>query len=461
MNNSNSTTYIADTICAIATAAGRGAIAVLRLSGNQSLCILKQIFEKRRGNNAHIKSHQLYLGTLFDNEKELDEVLVSYFKSPHSYTGEEVVEISCHGSEFIQQRILELLIEKGARMAKPGEFTLRAFLNGKIDLLQAEAVADLIASQSKTAHTMAIDQMRGGFSNKIKELRKQLLHLASLIELELDFSEENVEFADRSQMTTLLETIKIELFKLKTSFRLGNVLKKGIPVAIIGKPNVGKSTLLNSILNEEKALVSEIPGTTRDAIEDTIVIEGYSFRFIDTAGLRHSDNTIENMGIERTYEKIKQANIILYVCDISDVNSESMEQVLNEFKTYIRNNDKTFLLVANKIDRLEEIPAHLKEILELETVFVSAKRHENIHLLAETLVNAVKNKNFNGDILVNNSRHFEAISQALSALGQVEKGFENNIPTDLMALYHLGAITGEVTSDEILNSIFSKFCIGK
>ncbi len=465
MNNSAST-YIHDTICAVATPPGEGAIAVIRLSGEKSVEIINKVF-KKKGKFNGFESHKLHLGTISDDEGTVDEVLVSYFKAPHSYTGEDVMEISCHGSEYIQQRLIELFITLGARLANPGEFTLRAFLNGKMDLSQAEAVADLIASHSKSAHSMAIKQMRGGFSEKIKSLRHQLLNLASLMELELDFSEEDVEFADRNEFMKITGELITELTKLKNSFKLGNVLKKGIPVAIIGKPNTGKSTLLNALLNEEKAIVSDIPGTTRDSIEDTIVIEGNTFRFIDTAGLRQSDDTIENLGIERTYDKIKQASIVLYVCDISDVNKESMEQVLNEFKSYIKDENKSFILVANKIDKLEEIPSHLKEILNMQTVFVSAKRRENIHLLAETLVNVLKEKGNIDDIIVNNSRHYEAISKALEALEQVKEGIDNNIPTDLtaidlrQALYYLGSITGEVTTDEILGNIFSKFCIGK
>ncbi len=468
MENNTQTTYIKDTICAVATPPGQGAIAVLRLSGPESKPIIQSVFTNSGKEKAEItQSHKLYFGTVSDSDGLIDEVLVSWFKAPRSYTGEDVVEISCHGSEYIQQRLMELLLKKGARPAKPGEFTLRAFLNGKMDLTQAEAVADLIASQSETAHRMAISQMRGGFSEKIKSLRSQLVELASLMELELDFSEEDVEFADRTRFISIVDELKRELEKLKNSFRWGNVLKKGIPVAIIGKPNAGKSTLLNALLKEEKAIVSEIPGTTRDAIEDTIVIEGYSFRFIDTAGLRASSDTIEKIGIERTYDKINEAAVVLYVCDISDVNKESMEEVLNEFKGLIDDKNKHFILVANKIDKLQEVPAHLKEILQLETVFVSAKRNENIHLLAETLVNSVKGKGFNNDYLINNSRHLEAVTRSLEALRQVEEGFVNNIPTDLIAidvrqaLYYLGSITGEVTTDEILGNIFSKFCIGK
>ena len=468
----NTTTYIPDTICAVATSPGQGAIAILRLSGKESRTILKNIFQRKGktiddSKDSVFESHKLYFGNIVDKETLLDEVLVSWFKAPHSYTGEDVVEISCHGSEYIQQKLMELLLKNGARLAHPGEFTLRAFLNGKMDLSQAEAVADLIASQSKAAHRMAMNQMRGGFSEKIRFLREKLVKLASLMELELDFSEEDVEFADRNQLKHLIDQLKEELTTLKVSFRLGNVLKKGIPVAIVGKPNVGKSTLLNALLHEEKAIVSEIPGTTRDAIEDTLVIEGYAFRFIDTAGLRPSDDLIENMGIERTYDKIKQASIVLYVCDISDVSRDTMDEVLEEFKSYIRDENKRFILVANKMDKLKEIPSHLKEILELETVFVSAKRNENIHLLAETLVAGLKEKGLNNEILVSNSRHLEAITHALKALVQVEAGFANNVPTDLVAidvrqaLYYLGSITGEVTTDEILGNIFSKFCIGK
>jgi len=469
MNSSISNTYNIDTICAIATSPGMGAIAIVRMSGLNSLPILLNIFHSTGHplTAKNLQSHHLYLGEIHENGKLLDEVLVSYFKAPHSYTGEESVEISCHGSEYIQQKMLELLINQGARMARPGEFTMRAFLNGKMDLSQAEAVADLIASESISAHQMAIKQMRGGFSNKISELRKKLVDFASLLELELDFSEEDVEFADRQKFFELTSELKVELVRLKSSFNMGNVLKKGIPVAIIGKPNAGKSTLLNAILNEEKAIVSEIPGTTRDAIEDTIVIDGYTFRFIDTAGLRQSADLVENLGITKTYDKIKQASLILYVCDISKANKESLAEILSEFKAYISDQNKHFILVANKIDKLREIPSHLRELLELETVFASAKQKENIHLVAETLVNHVKKDSLSDDILVNNSRHYEALSHALTAIEQVEKGFREQVPTDLIAidirqaLYHLGSITGEVTTDEILGNIFGKFCIGK
>ncbi len=461
--------YNSDTIAAVATPPGMGAIAIVRISGKNSLGIALKCFRSKKSvlTRETIQSHHLYFGEVVSKGKILDEVLLSYFKAPHSYTGENAVEISCHGSEYIQQALLQAILDAGARLAHPGEFTQRAFLNGKMDLTQAEAVADLIASESKAAHRMAIRQMRGGFSEKIANLREKLVHFASLLELELDFSEEEVEFANRQQFSELLQKIKHELIRLKESFKMGNVLKKGIPVAIIGKPNVGKSTLLNAILNEEKAIVSEIPGTTRDAIEDTIALEGYSFRFIDTAGLHDSTDVVESMGIEKTYDKIEQASLILYVCDISHATKESMAELLNEYKSYIQNKSKHFILVANKIDKLKEVPGHLKELLELETVFVSAKRKENIHLLAETLVNHVKNDTPGDDILVNNTRHYEALSHALDSITAVEQGFENDIPTDLIAidvrqaLYHLGSITGQVTSDEILGNIFGKFCIGK
>jgi len=464
-----SASYNSDTIAAIATAPGSGAISVLRLSGSESLKILMKHFNPAdsKVTSDNIESHKLYFGNYTNNNELLDEVLASYFKGPKSYTGEDVVEISCHGSEFVQQKILESLLEAGARVADPGEFTLRAFMNGRMDLSQAEAVADLIASQSASAHRMAMNQMRGGISEKINYLRSKLIDFASLIELELDFSEEDVEFADREQFNTLISELNKELSTLISSFSLGNVMKQGIPVAIIGKPNVGKSTLLNAILNEEKAIVSHIPGTTRDAIEDTFILGGYKFRFIDTAGLRQSDDFVENIGIERTYDKIKQATIILYVCDIGNISSGKVEEVLEEFKQYIQDESKHFVFVGNKIDQLSKLPSHIKEIFELETVFVSAKRKENINLLTEKLIETVKKFKISNDVIVSNSRHYHALTNAHKAILNVEKGFENNIPTDLIAidirqaLHELGTITGEITTDDLLGNIFGKFCIGK
>lgn len=469
MNRFQPSVYKNDTICAVSTPPGSGAIAVIRLSGKDSLKIALRLFKPAKGqlHSNSIISHHQYFGKVIYKDKIIDEVLLSYFKAPHSYTAEDVIEIACHGSEYIQQRMIEILLLEGCRFAEAGEFTMRAFFNGRLDLSQAEGVADLIASQSRTAHRLAIEQMRGGFSTKIAELREKLVNFAALIELELDFSEEDVEFADRSQFTSLIEEIKAELNPLIDSFRIGNVLKKGIPVAIIGKPNAGKSTLLNALLNEEKAIVSEIPGTTRDAIEDTIVIEGYNFRFIDTAGLRTTDEIIETMGIERTYEKINKASLILYILDVSTTNSEEIAEILKDFKHYIEDDSKHFILVGNKIDQLSEIPPYEKELLNLDTIFVSAKRKENIHLLAESLISKVKSEAISSDIIVSNTRHFEALQHALDAILLVEKGLSNDLPTDLIAidirqaLHYLGTITGEVTTDEVLSTIFGKFCIGK
>ncbi len=458
-----------ETICALATAPGSGAIAVIRVSGPDTYPILEKLF-KPRNKKLNIKKsegYKIYFGTIGDENELIDEVLLSVFKQPNSYTGEDAVDISCHGSEYIQQRIIESLIDHGTRLADPGEFTMRAFMNGKFDLSQAEAVADLIASNSKSSHDLALQQMRGGFSDKIRELRQQLLDFTSLIELELDFSEEDVEFADRKQLFELLEVLKKELKKLVDSFRLGNVLKRGIPVAIIGKPNVGKSTLLNAILNEEKAIVSEIPGTTRDVIEDTIIIEGYSFRFIDTAGLRQSGDTIESIGIERTREKIAQASIILYICDISQCTRDSLDEILSEFREYIHDQSKRFILVGNKIDKLEEMPKKFRELVDLETIFVSAKRKENISMITDSLLKSVKEQKVSDRAIVSNTRHYEALKSALEAVVNVDQGLKDGLPSDLVtidirqALHHLGSITGEISTDEILGNIFGKFCIGK
>jgi len=393
--------------------------------------------------------------------------LVSVFRAAISYTGEDVAEISCHGSVYVQQKIIELLLTTGLRMASPGEFTFRAFSNGKFDLIQAEAVTDLIASHSKTSHDLAVQQMRGGFSGKIRELRKALVDFTSLIELELDFSEEDVEFADRNALNTLLEKLLSETDSLIQSFKMGNVIKNGIPVAIIGKPNVGKSTLLNAILNEEKAIVSEIPGTTRDAIEDTIVIGGYSFRFIDTAGLRAAENKVETIGIERTWAKIGEASIILYVFDVTSQSFHDVMAEINEINEITAEKSNHLVLVGNKTDQLQELPKGFKDFVALETIFVSGKRKENIHLLAAHLVSLVKKVNLTDRTIISNSRHYEALVRAHESIESVQTGLAEGIPTDLVtidirkALYHLGEITGEITTDEILDNIFSRFCIGK
>lgn len=457
------------TICAVATAPGTGAIAVIRLSGSQAIGIARTLFKPHQKtlNLQAAPSHTAHFGKLYRNNQLLDEVLLTVFHNPTSYTGEDVVEISCHGSSFIQRSIMEALLSAGARLAEPGEFTLRAFLNGKLDLSQAEAVADLIASQTPQAHQLALKQMRGGYSSEIQQLRQELINFTSLIELELDFAEEDVEFADRTHFKTLLHTISTTLERMIHSFSLGNVLKTGIPVAIVGKPNVGKSTLLNALLNEEKALVSDIPGTTRDSIEDTLNIEGITFRFIDTAGLRQSSDTIENLGMERTWEKIEQARIILYVVDVSQSHSKELKEALNQFKKYIGQPNKKFILVANKTDMLGETPQHFSEFVALDTLFVSAKRRENLHMLTSTLVKAVDLENISDQTIVSNSRHFTALNKALEAIRRVKSAMESSVPSDLMtidireALHYLGEISGHVTNDEILGNIFSKFCIGK
>jgi tRNA modification GTPase len=458
-----------DTICALSTPAGSGAIAIIRLSGNQAIDYVSSIFEPK--NKGHlltgVKSHSAVFGTIQHSGNLIDEVLVTVFKAPHSYTTEDVVEISCHGSVYIQQKILELLLSGNARLAEPGEFTMRAFMNGRFDLSQAEAVADLIASNSEASHRLAMNQMRGGFSQKISSLRARLIDFASLIELELDFSEEDVEFADRTELFKLLTAIKTEIENLKSSFALGNVMKHGIPVAIAGKPNVGKSTLLNALLNEERALVSEIPGTTRDAIEDTISIHGVSFRFIDTAGLRHSEDIVENMGIERTFEKMNQAMVVLYVFDITTASEDEIDEAIADIRTQLEDSDKQIIPVANKTDMLLEAPHSFKKLVELDTLFVSAKRNENINLITERLLSTANSDETGDQTIVYSLRHFEALTRSGQSIASIEKGFADGIPSDLIAidirqaLHHLGSITGEVTTDELLGNIFGKFCIGK
>lgn len=459
-----------DTICALSTPPGIGAIAIVRLSGPDAISICSKFFKSRNTKNIveQFESHTAHFG-YFSTESELiDEVVITLFRTPHSYTGDDIVEISCHGSEYVQQRILEVLIDAGARMAKAGEFTMRAFMNGRLDLSQAEAVADLISSRSKIAHDLALSQMRGGFSQKIKTMRSQLLDLASLLELELDFSEEDVEFADRAKLKELMNGIITEMSKLAESFSLGNVIKKGIPVAIIGKPNVGKSTLLNALLNEERAIVSEIPGTTRDTIEDTFTIQGITFRFIDTAGLRsHTTDTIETIGISRTYEKIKEASVILYLFDISTITVDEIDELKTEFHDHIVDPEKHFLLIGNKTDLMLETPQHITALFDLETIFISAKRKENINLIMERLLKTVQAANIGDQAIVSNARHYHSIISTLNALNEAEKGIHDNIPTDLIAtdirsaLHYLGEITGEVTTEDILANIFGKFCIGK
>ncbi len=459
-----------DTICALSTPTGIGAISVIRLSGEKAVTISNMFFKSLKTGFTvdQFESHTAHFGYFISEGDTIDEVVLTIFRNPHSYTGEDIIEISCHGSEYIQQRILEVLIDAGARLAMEGEFTLRAFLNGRYDLTQAEAVADLISSQSKIAHDLALAQMRGGFSKKIVEMRSQLIDLASLLELELDFSEEDVEFADRDKLKSLMNGIILEMKSLASSFSLGNVIKKGIPVAIVGKPNVGKSTLLNALLNEERAIVSEIPGTTRDTIEDTLTTKGITFRFIDTAGLRaHTSDSIETIGISRTYEKINESSVILYLFDISTITAEQINELKGEFHDHINDPEKHFLLIANKTDLILETPPHIISLFDMETIFISAKRKENINLIIERLVSTVKTTSIGDQAIVSNARHYNSIKSTLKALEDASTGLGDKLPTDLVAtdirsaLHHLGEITGEVTTDDILGNIFGKFCIGK
>ena len=452
-----------DAIVAMATPPGTGAIAVIRVSGNDAIALVDDIFQSVKSKKLVLqRSHTIHLGHIIDKDKTLDQVLVSIFKGPNSYTGEDVVEISCHGSPYIQQQIVQLLLRQGCRTASAGEFTMRAFLNGKMDLSQAEAVADLIASDSEAAHKIAIQQMRGGFSNEIHKLREELLNFASLIELELDFSQEDVEFADRSHFSNLLDRISEVLKKLIDSFALGNVIKQGIPVAIVGQPNVGKSTLLNTLLNEERAIVSNIAGTTRDTVEDQISLNGINFRFIDTAGIRETQDTVEKIGIERTFGKIEEARLILFLFDRLDFDRAELERIEKKYP------NKEILPVCNKIDLLEEKQKKLLKDELNNVLFLSAKHRKGIEELEEKLLNLVDSGALSGDqTIITNSRHYDALIKALEEIQKVKEGMEMDLPSDLMAidirqaLYHLGEITGSVTTDDLLGNIFSNFCIGK
>lgn len=459
-----------DIICAISTPPGMGAIAVLRLSGKGSIALVDTIFESPSGKKlVEQEPYTVHFGKIMHNATVLDEVLATVFHAPHSFTGEESIEIACHGSVYIQQKLMELLIQKGARMAEAGEFTRRAFTHGKFDLSQAEAVADLIAATSATAHRISLNQMRGGFTGKIAQLRDTLLQFASLIELELDFSEEDVEFADREKLYDLVNQVETEIQTLAQSFSLGNVIKNGIPVAIIGETNAGKSTLLNLLLEEEKAIVSDIHGTTRDVIEDVINIEGISFRFIDTAGIRTTSDAIERMGIERTFQKIDQASILLWVIDLTTPNDKikEMAQLLSP-----KLQEKHVLFLFNKVDLLsrEEL-AKKKELLnylEGDRLFISAKNEENIPTLQELLVKAAHIPSIGeADVIVTNVRHYQALTKAQSAIERVREGLDIGLSHDFLAqdirecMFHLGEISGHISTDEILGTIFSKFCIGK
>jgi len=473
-----------DTIVALATPSGAGAIAVIRISGKDAIAIASLVFQSVSGKDINRqKTHTLHLGHIVDGNKVLDQVLLSLFIGTNSYTGENTVEISCHGSTYIQQQIIQLLLRKGCRMAQPGEFTLRSFLNGKMDLSQAEAVADLIASDNEASHQIAMQQMRGGFSNEIAKLREELLNFASLIELELDFAEEDVEFADRTQFHELLNRIEFVLKRLIDSFAVGNVIKNGIPVAIVGEPNVGKSTLLNALLNEERAIVSDIAGTTRDTIEDELVIEGIGFRFIDTAGIRETKDVVESIGIQKTFEKIEQAQVVLYLVDGSQLTANSnLDSFITEIGK-IKNQypQKALIVIINKKDTLSE--AALKDInnrliayqqelstanRQLSSIFISAKNKEGIDDLKNQLLSFVNTGALrNNETIVTNTRHYDSLLKALEEIQKVQWGLQSGISSDLMAidirqaLYYFGEITGQVTNDELLGNIFANFCIGK
>ena len=459
-----------DTIIALATPSGVGAIAVIRLSGASSIDLVASFFQSVSGKNLKTqKTHTLHLGHIVKGDKILDQVLVSIFKNPNSYTGENVVEISCHGSSFIQQEIIQLFLLNGCRMADHGEFTMRAFLNGKMDLSQAEAVADVIAANSEASHLVAMQQMRGGITNELKELRGQLLDFAALIELELDFSGEDVEFADRTKFDELVEKISSVLKRLMDSFAFGNAMKNGIPVAIIGEPNVGKSTLLNALLNEEKAIVSDIAGTTRDAIEDELIINGVVFRFIDTAGIRETNDVVESIGIRKAYEKAENAQLIIFLASAEKfrVRSSEFKAEINQIKERFPN--KRLLVIANKVDLLSEDEITLLTSQFSNLLLLSAKQKIGIDTLLNELTSLVnKGALSNNETIVTNSRHFEALNNALESILSVRNGMDAGISSDLFAidirecLRHLGNITGEYDVDkDILGHIFSNFCIGK
>ncbi|MEZ4933042.1 MAG: tRNA uridine-5-carboxymethylaminomethyl(34) synthesis GTPase MnmE [Saprospiraceae bacterium] len=466
---------LSDTIVALATPPGVGAIGVIRLAGTDALSIVQKVFQGK--NLEKQKSHTLHFGTIKNEEgKILDEVLVSIFKAPHSYTGENIAEVSCHGSPFILNQILELFIQKGARLAQPGEFTMRAFLNGKMDLSQAEAVADLIASTSEGGHSVAMRQMRGGFSNEIQKLRQELLDFASLIELELDFGEEDVEFANRDQLKKTVVKIQSFIHSLILSFKLGNVLKTGVPTVIAGRPNAGKSTLLNALLNEDRAIVSEIAGTTRDTIEETLNIKGVEFRLIDTAGIREATDTIEAIGVEKTMEKVSQAALLVYVFDVGEM---KVNEVLADLEK-LQNEKMQLLVVCNKMDtnpyfkpesvgsRQLAVGSPQSAVGSWEVITCSAKHGMNVPYLKEKLYDlAISEKISLESPIVTNARHLEALQKAHDSLTDVLNGLETGITSDFVAmdirraLSHLGEITGEVGVEELLGNIFGRFCIGK
>ncbi len=464
-----------ETICALITPPGAGAVGVIRISGSKAIAIVDAVFESAKSGFrlSEAKTQTVHFGKIMDGSAVLDEVLVTVFRAPHSYTGEDVAEISCHGSAYIRQRLLEMLQSKGAVMAKPGEFTLRAFLNGKLDLSQAEAVADIIAAENKSSLQAAMQQMRGGYSGEIKTLREELIRFAALIELELDFGEEDVEFADRNELKSNVETLLTRVRKLLKSFELGNILKNGIPVVIAGKPNVGKSTLLNTLINEERAIVSDIAGTTRDTIEEEFNINGIRFRFIDTAGIRATDDTIESIGVERTLQKVSEAAVILYLFDPRETTAASLKHELDELKSKLNLKDTSaadshLILIANKSDLFDEAMIEKEYASFPSLVLISAKRKTHLEQLKEKLlaVSGIDKINLQ-ESLVTNARHAQSLKSAEEALHKVLAGLDAGISNDLIAsdiryaISQLGEITGQVSSDTLLEFIFSKFCIGK
>ena len=458
-----------DDIVAISTPSGMGAISIIRVTGDNALKKVEPFFKSKKGTKlSNIKSHSLLYGDFVNNHEIIDEVVLSYYAKDKSFTGQETIEISCHGSTYIQKTIIEKLLENKIRLAKPGEFTMRAFLNGKFDLTQAEAVSDLIYSDSASMHKIALNQMRGGFQNDLKNLREELLHFTSMIELELDFSEEDVEFANKKELVALIERVKLKIQDLKNSFKYGNAIKNGVPVAIAGKPNSGKSSLLNLLLNEDKAIVSDIPGTTRDAIEDTLILDGIKFRFVDTAGLRNTDDEIEAKGIEITKSKISKASVLIYLFDI---NNSSESEILEDLSEFNRD-DLSIILVRNKIDLKNESTIKVESILKKcdskikEVLEISAIQKKYVDVIKEKLLDI--NKLLKSEqTIITNLRHFDSLSNAESSLVEIEKGIQNGLSGDLLsidlrrAIESIGEITGQITNDEMLGNIFSNFCIGK
>ncbi|MBO7492383.1 MAG: tRNA uridine-5-carboxymethylaminomethyl(34) synthesis GTPase MnmE [Bacteroidales bacterium] len=457
-----------DTICAISTAQGVGAIAVVRASGPSAFEAAGHLFRPEAGIST-LPAQQAKFAHLYDGEQLVDQVVVLKYAAPRSYTGEDMVEISCHGSLYIQKKILELLIEHGCRMAMPGEFTQRAFMNGKLDLPQAEAVGDLINSQSETSHHLAINQLRGGISKKMHQLRESLVHVASLLELELDFSEEDVTFANREDLDRLLAEIATEADTLAQSFKIGNLLKTGIPVAIVGRPNVGKSTLLNALLQHDRAIVSQVPGTTRDTIEDTLTIGGTLFRFIDTAGLRNTNDEVEQYGIERSYEAARRAAVILYLCDNSQ---QSRSEILDDFhnlQAQVDTLDKHIIFIFNKIDLVNEAQGGMMDKIEerYPAIAISAKARQFVNDVEDALLDFVESHRVQDMALLTNERHYGLLKSISKSIADARQGLAEGIPTDLLvediraALTDIGTLTGTISTDDILNNIFGHFCIGK